>query len=77
MAVGGRDLLIQLRQRLQRTRNRPLDIEARFYTADTCTISAPITLRQFTKKLLNDKSSGGQEADSSNPRAAAKKYSTR
>jgi hypothetical protein len=71
-----RSSLVQLHERLQKIRNRLIDIEARFDAIGTST-EARMTLREFTEKQLNDKSPDGQEAESSNPRAAAKKYSAR
>jgi hypothetical protein len=71
----GRELLVQLRQRLRQIKNQLVDIEARFSSA--AVVDKPMTLREFTEKKLNDKASGDQETDSSSPRAAAQKYSTR
>jgi hypothetical protein len=71
-----RELLVQLRQRLRQIKNQlVVDIEARFSSA--AVVDKPMTLREFTEKKLNDKASGDQETDSSSPRAAAQKYSTR
>jgi hypothetical protein len=75
MVADGRKMLVQLRRRLQEIMNRLLDIEARL--ASTPITNAPMTLRIFTEKQLNDKSPGDQEADSSSPRATTEKYSTR
>jgi hypothetical protein len=71
----GRELLVQLRQRLRQIKNQLVDIEARFSSA--AVVDKPMTLREFTEKKLNGKASGDQETDSSSPRAAAQKYSTR
>jgi BMFP domain-containing protein YqiC len=77
MVVDGRELLVQLRQRLQQIKNRLVDIEARLDASGSSAANEPMTLREFTEKKLKDKSPDVQETDSSNPRAAAKKYSTR
>jgi hypothetical protein len=77
MVVDGRKLLVQLRQRLQQIKNRLLDIEVRFDAIDGPSINAPLTLREFTEKKLNAKSSDGQETNSSSRRPTTQKYSTR
>jgi hypothetical protein len=74
----GKELLIQLRQRLQHIRNRLLEIEGQFdLLGAPAAANRPMTLRNFTEKHLNDKSPGDQEAGLSNLRAPIKKYSTR
>jgi hypothetical protein len=59
MVLDGREMLVKLRRRLQEITNRLLDIEARLDT--TSIINAPMTLRKFTEKQLNDKSPGDQD----------------
>jgi hypothetical protein len=70
----GLEILSKFRQRLLDIKNRLLEIEARFEylgaAAERC-----VTLREFTEKQLNAKGPNDQEANSSNPRAAAKKCS--
>jgi hypothetical protein len=71
---NGLEMLGKFRRRLLDIKNRLLEMEARFEY-----LGAPaerrVTLREFTEKQLNDKGPNDQEANSSNPRAAAKKYS--
>jgi hypothetical protein len=77
MVVDGRDLLVQLRWHLNQIENRLIDIEARLVVLGGDVANKPLTLREFTEKHLNDKIPDDQKTDSTNPRAAAKKYSTR
>jgi hypothetical protein len=77
MVVDGRELLVQLRWHLDQIENRLIDIEARLAVLGGDVANKPLTLREFTEKHLNDKIPDDQKADSTNPRAAAKKYSTR
>ena len=77
MVVDGRGLLVQLRWHLNQIENRLIDIEARLAVLGGDVANKPLTLREFTEKHLNDKIPDDQKTDSTNPRAAAKKYSTR
>jgi hypothetical protein len=77
MVVDGRELLVQLRWHLNQIENRLIDIEARLAVLGGDVANKPLTLREFTEKHLNDKIPDDQKTDSTNPRAAAKKYSTR
>jgi hypothetical protein len=51
MVADGQKLLVQLHERLQKIRNRLLDIEARFDALDTGT-EGRMTLREFTEKQI-------------------------
>jgi hypothetical protein len=70
----GLEILSKFRQRLLDIKNRVLEIEARFEYLGAAA-ERRVTLREFTEKQLDDKGPNDQEANSSNPRAAAKKYS--
>jgi hypothetical protein len=70
----GLEILSKFRQRLLDIKNRLLEIEARFEYLGTAA-ERRVTLREFTEKQLNDKGPNDQAANSSNSRAAAKKYS--
>jgi hypothetical protein len=71
----GLEILSKFRQRLLDIKKRLLEIEARFEYFSAAA-ERLVTLREFTEKYLNDKGPNDQEANSSNPRAAATKYST-
>jgi hypothetical protein len=77
MTVDGRELLVQLRRYLNQIENRLLDIEVRLAIFGGDVANKPLTLREFTEKHLNDKILHDQKTNFTNPRAAAKKYSTR
>ena len=76
MVVDGRGRLVQLRRYLDQIENRLIDIEVRLAIFGGDVATKPVTLREFTEKHLNDKIPDNQKT-STNPRAAAKKYSTR
>jgi hypothetical protein len=76
MVVDGRGRLVQLRRYLDQIENRLIDIEVRLAIFGGDVANKPVTLREFTEKHLNDKIPDNQKT-STNPRAAAKKYSTR
>jgi hypothetical protein len=69
----GLETLSKFRQRLLDITNRLLEIEACFEYLGAA--ERRVTLREFTEKQLNDKGPNDQAANSSNSRAAAKKYS--
>jgi hypothetical protein len=70
----GLEILSKFRQRLLDIKNRVLEIEARFEYLGAAA-ERRVTLREFTEKQLDDKGPNDQEANSSNPRPTAKKYS--
>jgi hypothetical protein len=70
----GLEILRKFRRRLLDIKNRLPEIEARLEYLGAAA-ERRVTLREFTEKQLNDKGPNDQEANSSNPRAAAKKYS--
>ena len=76
MVVDGRGRLVQLRRYLDQIENRLIDIEVPLAIFGGDVANKPVTLREFTEKHLNDKIPDNQKT-STNPRAAAKKYSTR
>jgi hypothetical protein len=77
MVVDGRGLLVQLRRYLDQIENRLIDIEVPLAIFGGDVANKPVTLREFTEMHLNDKIPDNQKTISTNPRAAAKKYSTR
>jgi peptidoglycan hydrolase CwlO-like protein len=65
-----------LQERLQQIKNQLPEIKARLDALGSSSVAdQPMTLREFTEKQLNGKRPDDQKADTSNPRAATKKYS--